>query len=106
MNSTRWEQDESFIAHLYAPGLRRAGDLRSAALLCRGLLRLHNAGESETSAEVLKTRSELEADTLIRKSRMMAAEIARELARPREKAFSGPWESTPSDRAGGQLRGS
>ncbi len=81
LNSTPWERDESFIPHLYAPGLRRAGDLRSAAILCRGRLMLHNAGQSEAFAEVLKTRSKLGADTLLRKSRMMAAEIARELAR-------------------------
>jgi hypothetical protein len=37
--------DEDFLTHLYIPGLRRAGDLQTAASLQRGKLVVHNAGE-------------------------------------------------------------
>jgi len=37
--------DESFLERLYIPGLRRAGDLQTAASLARGKLVLHNAGD-------------------------------------------------------------
>ncbi len=37
--------DESYLERLYIPGLRRAGDLQTAATLARGKLVLHNAGD-------------------------------------------------------------
>jgi hypothetical protein len=37
--------DESYLGRLYIPGLRRAGDLQTAASLARGKLVLHNAGD-------------------------------------------------------------
>ena len=37
--------DADFVARLYMPGLRRAGDLRTAAAMYGGKLVVHNAGE-------------------------------------------------------------
>jgi len=37
--------DADYIARLYVPGLRRAGDLRTAAALAGSRLAIHNAGE-------------------------------------------------------------
>jgi len=37
--------DAAYLEHLYVPGLRRAGDLRTAAALARGKLVIHNAGD-------------------------------------------------------------
>jgi hypothetical protein len=36
--------DTDFIDHLYIPGLRRAGDLQTAASMSRGEIVVHNAG--------------------------------------------------------------
>ncbi len=36
--------DAAFLQHLYIPGLRRAGDFRTAATLARGEVVVHNAG--------------------------------------------------------------
>jgi hypothetical protein len=36
--------DQAFVDHLYIPGLRRAGDLQTAAAMSRGALVIHNAG--------------------------------------------------------------
>lgn len=36
--------DAAFVEHLYVPGLRRAGDLRTAASMARGEIVIHNAG--------------------------------------------------------------
>jgi hypothetical protein len=36
--------DPDFVEHLYIPGLRRAGDLRTAASMSRGEIVVHNAG--------------------------------------------------------------
>jgi hypothetical protein len=37
--------DAEFLDHLYIPGLRRAGDLQTAASMFRGRIVIHNAGE-------------------------------------------------------------
>jgi hypothetical protein len=37
--------DEDFVKRLYVPGLRRAGDLQTAAAMYGGTLVIHNAGE-------------------------------------------------------------
>ena len=37
--------DAAYLERLYIPGLRRAGDLRTAAALARGRLLIHNAGD-------------------------------------------------------------
>jgi hypothetical protein len=36
--------DQAFVDHLYIPGLRRAGDLQTAAAMSAGELVVHNAG--------------------------------------------------------------
>jgi hypothetical protein len=38
--------DQAFVDHLYIPGLRRAGDLQTAASMSRGDIVVHNAGTS------------------------------------------------------------
>jgi hypothetical protein len=38
--------DQAFIDHLYIPGLRRAGDLQTAAAIAAGEIVVHNAGTS------------------------------------------------------------
>ena len=40
--------DDEFVRRLYIPGLRRAGDLRTAASAYRGRLVIHNAGDRFT----------------------------------------------------------
>jgi dienelactone hydrolase len=40
--------DEAFVQRLYVPGLRRAGDLQTAAAMFGGRLVIHNAGERFT----------------------------------------------------------
>ena len=37
--------DAAYLDRLYIPGLRRAGDLKTAAALARGTLVIHNAGD-------------------------------------------------------------
>jgi len=37
-------RDEDFLAHLYIPGLRRAGDLQTASEMAANRLVIHNAG--------------------------------------------------------------
>jgi hypothetical protein len=37
--------DAAFLDRLYVPGLRRAGDLHTAAAMARGPVVVHNAGE-------------------------------------------------------------
>ena len=37
--------DEAFLDRLYIPGLRRAGDLRTAAAMAKGSFLVHNAGD-------------------------------------------------------------
>ena len=38
------DRDEDFLEHAYVPGLRRAGDFRTASDIARGRLVVHNAG--------------------------------------------------------------
>jgi len=38
--------DQAFVDHLYIPGLRRAGDLTTAAAMARGEMVVHNTGPS------------------------------------------------------------
>ena len=38
--------DQGFVDHLYIPGLRRAGDLQTAASMIRGEVVVHNAGNA------------------------------------------------------------
>lgn len=51
-------RDAPFVERLYVPGLRRAGDLQTAAAVARGKLVLHNAGETftVTAADLRRNR--------------------------------------------------
>jgi hypothetical protein len=49
--------DQAFLDRLYIPGLRRAGDLRTAAAMARGNVVVHNAGD-RFSIEGLITHAE------------------------------------------------
>ena len=63
--------DQGFIDHLYVPGLRRAGDLQTAAAMVRGQMVVHNGG-SAFNVPALKPRpsklTSAEIVALIRKS--------------------------------------
>jgi hypothetical protein len=37
-------KDDDYVSHLYIPGLRRAGDLQTAASMSRGSIVVHGAG--------------------------------------------------------------
>jgi hypothetical protein len=51
-------RDDGFLAHLYIPGLRRAGDAQTASEVARGRLVIHNAGPefAASGARVQRTR--------------------------------------------------
>jgi hypothetical protein len=51
-------RDDGFLAHLYTPGLRRAGDVQTASEIAPGRLVIHNAGTqfAATGARVQRTR--------------------------------------------------
>ena len=51
--------DEDFVQRLYVPGLRRAGDLQTAAQMFGGTLTIHNAGERFTLANRTPQRAKL-----------------------------------------------
>ncbi|MDQ3213580.1 MAG: hypothetical protein M3Q85_12950, partial [Acidobacteriota bacterium] len=38
-------RDQDYLERLYVPGLRRAGDLQTAASAAGGTMTIHNAGE-------------------------------------------------------------
>ena len=42
-------RDDGFLAHLYIPGLRRAGDVQTASEIAQGRLVIHNAGPQFTA---------------------------------------------------------
>ena len=63
--------DQAFIEHLYIPGLRRAGDLQTAAAMARGEIVVHNGG-STFNVPALKpkaaTLTSAEIAAIVRKS--------------------------------------
>jgi len=73
--------DAQFIPALYAPGIRRAGDVQAAAILSMGSrLYLHNTGESFGANSIERAGQVLDCDMTIRRERMTAAEIAGRLS--------------------------
>ena len=50
--------DAAYLERLYIPGLRRAGDLQTAASLARGKVVVHNAGDrfAVSGVEVQRAR--------------------------------------------------
>jgi hypothetical protein len=65
-------KDQAFVDHLYIPGLRRAGDLQTAASMTAGQLVVHNAGTS-FSVKGVDARA----------AKLTPAEIVALLTRPR-----------------------
>ena len=59
--------DEAFLDRLYIPGLRRAGDLQTAAAMARGRLVIHHAGAAFNLAGVPVERRELSPDEIVRR---------------------------------------
>ncbi len=57
--------DTEFVQRLFIPGLRRAGDLQTAASLAAGRLVVHNAGERFTVAGVKAGRQKLNARDIV-----------------------------------------
>ncbi len=57
--------DSDYAAHLYMPGLRRAGGLQTAAVLAGGGLVLHNAGERFRLTGVRLERAPLDAAAIV-----------------------------------------
>ena len=63
--------DQAFVEHLYIPGLRRAGDLQTAAAMGHGEMVVHNAGTSFNVASLNPRPAKLSATeivALVRKS--------------------------------------
>ncbi len=52
-------RDDAFVERLYVPGLRRAGDLRTAAAVARDRVVIHNAGEQFTADGIHVRRTRL-----------------------------------------------
>jgi hypothetical protein len=66
--------DQAFVEHLYIPGLRRAGDLQTAASMFRGEVIVHNAGTSFTVPTLHPRTAKLsptEIVALVRKSQQV-----------------------------------
>jgi hypothetical protein len=57
--------DEDFANRLYIPGLRRAGDLETAAAAYRGTLIVHNAGERFTLRGAAPRRTKMSAAEIV-----------------------------------------
>src|SRR4029453_1037362 len=57
--------DADFVQRPFIPGLRRAGDLRTAASLAAGRLIVHNAGERFTLPGVKAGRAKLSAREIV-----------------------------------------
>ena len=57
--------DADFVQRLFIPGLRRAGDLQTAASLAAGRLIVHNAGERFTLPGVKAGRAKLSAREIV-----------------------------------------
>jgi hypothetical protein len=81
------ESDQAFVDRLYIPGLRRAGDLQTAASMARGEIVVHNAGTRFTLSGPRVERRRLTAKEIVdlirqRPSRTTTPSAAR-LATPR-----------------------
>ena len=57
--------DADFVQKLFIPGLRRAGDLQTAAGMAAGRLVVHNAGERFTLPGVKAGRTKLAAREIV-----------------------------------------
>jgi dienelactone hydrolase len=57
--------DDMFLERLYIPGLRRAGDLQTAALMAAGRVVIHDAGSAFTLSGLPIERRKLAADEIV-----------------------------------------
>ena len=66
-------RDEDYLARSYIPGLRRAGDLRTASELAQGRLVFHNTGAGFTATEARVERRPLAPAEVLRLVRESSA---------------------------------
>ena len=64
--------DAAYVEHLYIPGLRRAGDLRTAASIARGKLVVHHAGDRFAVSPVEVQARRLTPEEIVRTLRQAA----------------------------------
>jgi dienelactone hydrolase len=57
--------DQQFVKRLYVPGLRRAGDLQTAADVAKGRIVLHNTGETFTVTGARVQRTQMTAKEIV-----------------------------------------
>ena len=69
-------RDEGFLEHLYVPGLRRAGDLATAAAIAEGQLVIHNAGAGVAVADPASESSD-RTRIRVERAKLTGREIAR-----------------------------
>jgi hypothetical protein len=58
-------RDDDFLAHLYIPGLRRAGDLQTASEIAAGRLVIHNAGAQFAASGARVQQGRLSASEIV-----------------------------------------
>jgi BAAT / Acyl-CoA thioester hydrolase C terminal len=66
-------RDDGFLAQLYAPGLRRAGDVQTASEIAQGRLVIHNAGPQFTASGARVQRARLTPAEIVSLLRSAAA---------------------------------
>jgi hypothetical protein len=69
--------DEGFVKHLYAPGLRRSGDLQTASEIAQGRLVVHNAGAQFAAPGARVQRARLSASEIVSLIKTSAAAARR-----------------------------
>jgi hypothetical protein len=65
VNSFDSSNDQAFVDHLYIPGLRRAGDLATAATMARGEMVVHNAGPAFSVTALHPQAAKLSANEIV-----------------------------------------
>jgi hypothetical protein len=67
--------DQELVDHLYIPGLRRAGDLTTAAAMARGEIVVHNTGPSFSIAGLRPHNAKMSATEIV--TRLRKSQLAR-----------------------------
>ena len=81
-NAFKNADDKAFLEKLYSPGLRRAGDLKTAAMLVApSPLCLFNTGDTFKTDEIAKGFQSVKAELRIEKGTLSPDEIAKWLAK-------------------------
>jgi hypothetical protein len=70
-------RDEGFLEHLYAPGLRRAGDVQTASEMAQGRLVIHDAGAQFDASGARVQRARLGAAEIVSLVNVSAASSRR-----------------------------